>query len=214
MADTSPVRPGLAYEAIVRRMQPDEAIAQFGFPSRQAFHNQVTRLVELGVVRRATDTKARAHWDGPVYPFEPTGRPLRASGVPEGTAVLETYPAVAAGRDRGVRVVRWKQWVIQGVPVCRLDGSTGRSHKPPNDRIPNLWVVVLANIGHLGEPPAPEDGIVFLVSVWHFLLESDVRFEVPEGLEGDLAGLTEHIALAVDVDAVLDVTRPLEGVGQ
>lgn len=208
MADQVSLRMGQVYAAIKRRMQPDDAIAEFGFSSRNAFHNQVRRLVDRGFIRRAAGAKARAHWDGPVYPYEVTERPLRAEPAPAGAKVLETYPSVGSKGERGIRIVRWKNWVIQGVPIARLDGSTGRSNHPPNNRIPNLWVVVLADVDALSDPPSPEEGITFLASVWEYLLESDVRFEVPRKLEKDSKGLTDHIALALDVDAVFDVSMP------
>jgi hypothetical protein len=192
---------------VVERLTPAQAMAKYGFGSRQLFSNYVSKLVTLGYIYRRNDLPEWSRWED-TYPYEPTGKPFQWTPVPDQAKLRLTWPAETQGdlTVPTIRAVRWGDWLVQGVPVLRLDGSTGRSGRPPDDKTPNLRVVVISNVTEVADPPTMDDGIVFLASVrdrWH---ESDTGTYA--GPFDDPVGMTRVIACALGVEAVIDVSEP------
>lgn len=192
---------------VVERLTPAQAIEKYGFGSPQLFNKYVQKLVKEGYIKRRSDIAEWVKWED-TYPYEPTGKDLQYSPTPPGAKLRATWPVERQGdlTVPTIRVVRWKHWVVQGVPILRLDGSAGRSGRPPDDKIPNLRVVVISNAEELSDPPAPDDGLLFLASVRDRWYQTDTELEVPLTFEPDSAGMTLAIASVLGVDAVLDKT--------
>lgn len=191
---------------VVERLTPAQAIERYDFKSPQLFNKYVQRLVEQGYIYRRTDIPAWVKWED-TYPYEPTGRPMEYSPAPPDARLRLTWPSEKQGdlTVPTIRAVRWKDWLVQGVPILRLDGSAGRSGRPPDDRIPNLRVVVISDVTSYYDPPIPDDGICFLASAWERWRESDTKLQIP--LEDDSVGMTRAIACALGVEAVIDVSK-------
>jgi len=194
---------------VVERLTPTQAIEKYDFRSPQLFNKYVQKLVAQGYIYRRRDIPDWVEW-AETYPYEPTGKPMAYSPPPPDARLRVTWPAESQGdlTVPTIRAVKWGKWLVQGVPILRLDGSAGRSGRPPDDKIPNLRVVVISDTTDLDDPPdADVDGIVFLASVRDRWRESDTVLQVPTQVEPDSVAMTRCIACALEVEAVIDVSK-------
>jgi hypothetical protein len=208
MADQVSLRLIQAWRAVVvERLTPTQAIAKYDFRSPQLFNKYVQKLVERGYIYRRQDIPEWVAW-ADTYPYEPTGKPMVYYPPPPDARLRVTWPAESQGdlTVPTIRAAQWGRWLVQGVPILRLDGSAGRSGRPPDDKIPNLRVVVISDTEALADPPDPEDGLAFLASVRDRWRESDTRLQVPVSVEPDSVSMTRVIACVLGVEAVIDVS--------
>ena len=185
------------YKAIVDKIPMAELAKQMGTGgrplSRQRLAKYRGQLRDRGVIRRRDDVPKYSKVTEE-YAWEPTEVPVvERVKLPAGARLRLAFPQEVQ-RHREVppiKLVLWKSWSVQGIPMRRPDG------KGPKDALPTHRVVVIADLERDTQRPV----LVPLRRDWS---ESDTQALRLSGVGRHVREVTMMIACAVGVEAVLD----------
>lgn len=195
----------LVYQAILNKVPMADLAVTMGTGGRPLTRQRMSKyrgqLVDRGVIRRRGDVPKFSKVTEE-YPWEPTGVPVvEKTELPAGSRLRLAYPQEVQRCQEvpPIRLVLWKSWSVQGIPMRSPDG------KGPKESLPEDRVVVVIDLER-------DSKRAVLVPLRHPWTESDTRALRLPGVGRYVRELTLIIACVVGVEAITDeqevVRRP------
>jgi DNA-binding Lrp family transcriptional regulator len=187
------------FQCVARNLRPSEIAVELGI-STSYVTALLGQLRDKHVIRRRGVRPGEADFDMryAYHEVTPGAQPTYRPALPPDAKLNPRY-TVTAERDHRVapvRLILWRGWSVQGIPMLRPDGRL------PKQALPDHCVIYATHLAAGGDH-------LFLAPARRPWRESDTlrhEFLPPPVTTAQLTAITQVIACAIGVEAVLDVT--------